>query len=132
MLDVAEAEVRTSLESAPQVLASAESLVARVPAMPPLDDAPIVRCADAVAAVLPPGRALGWNEQRAFSDVVAAQATHSDLIALRSILERKAQHALTSRFQQFSESTRKLLVRILRDRERVERAQAGQEVQPCP
>jgi hypothetical protein len=104
MRDAADAEVRTRLENAPQALTDAESLVAGVPAVPAVD-APIVRCADAVAAVLPPGRALGRNEQRAFSDVIAAQATRSDLVALRSILEGKAQHPLTSRFQQFSPST---------------------------
>lgn len=73
MRDAADAQVRTRLESAPQLLERAEELVAGVPTMPPLD-APIVRCADAVAAVLPPDRALGWHEQRAFSDVIAAQA----------------------------------------------------------
>ena len=100
----------------------------RFPEMPSLD-APIGRCADAVVAVLPSGRALGWQDQRALSDVVAEHATHSDLIALRSILEGKAQHPLTSRFQQFSPSTRKLLVRILCDRELVARAEARQAAQ---
>src|SRR6185295_485405 len=56
-------------------------------------------------------------------------ATHSDLIALRSILEGKTQHPLTSRFQQFSPSTRKLLVRILCDRDLAARAEARQTAQ---
>jgi hypothetical protein len=128
MRDAADPQVRTRLESAPQLLTDAESLVSGLPAMPSLD-APIVRCADAVAAVLPPNRALGWREQRALADVVAEQATHSDLIALRSILEGKTQHPLTSRFQQFSPSTRKLLVRILYDRDLAARAEARQTAQ---
>ena len=63
MRDAADAQVRTRLANAPQALTDAESLVAGVPAMPAVD-APIVRCADVMAAVLPPGRALGWDGQR--------------------------------------------------------------------
>ena len=63
MRDAADAQVRTRLENAPHALTDAESLVAGVPAMPAVD-APIVRCADVMAAVLPPGRALGWDGQR--------------------------------------------------------------------
>jgi hypothetical protein len=127
-LDATDARVRASLEHAAQVLADTEALVAGVPGAPKLG-APIVRCADALRAVLPPGRPLGWEAERAVVEVVTHQATYSDLVALRAIVGERADHELALRFQQFSKVARKKLVRILCDRELEARARARQEAQ---
>lgn len=55
-------------------LTEAESFLAGAPAKPGLE-APIVRCTDALLAVLPAGRALGPEAEHAFVGVVQAQAT---------------------------------------------------------
>jgi len=54
-LDATDARVRACLENAAQVLADTEALIAGAPAAPKLG-APVVRCADALLAVLAPDR----------------------------------------------------------------------------
>jgi len=127
-LDATGARVRADLENAAQVLADTEALIAGAPAAPKLG-APVVRCADALLAVLAPDRPLGWEAERAVVEVVDNQATYSDLVALRAIAGERADHKLAPRFKQFSKVTRKKLVRILSDRELEDRARARQEAQ---
>ena len=126
-LDATDARVRACLENAAEVLADTEALVDGAPAAPKLGA--VVRCADALLAVLPADRPLGWEAERAVVEVVNNQANYADLVALREIVGERADHKLASRLKQFSKVARKKLMRILCDSEREERARARQEVQ---
>jgi hypothetical protein len=126
-LDATDAPVRACLENAAQVLADTEALIASAPAAPKVGA--VVRCADALLAVLPADRPLGWEAERAVVDVVDNQVNYSDLVALRAIVGEHEDHKLTPRFKQFSKVARKKLVRILCDSEREVRARARQEAQ---
>ena len=82
------------------MLIETEALIDGVPAAPKFGA--VVRYADALLAVLPADRPLGWEAERAVVEIVDNQANYSDLLALRAIVGDGEDHKLAPRFKQFS------------------------------